>query len=248
MVAHLTPENLMPPGRLRVDFFGRYNHAEVHRTVFSANDPKRPGPGFRLYGVTARQLLEGDGLENRLETLCACGLRGVQIREKDLSEMELLRLAGQCRAVFERHNTRWLINTSINMARAAGANGVQLAAKQDVAAARALMGRQALIGKSVHSLTEAKRAASGGADFVVFGPIFQTPAKAAYGSPQGLEILREVCAALECPVFAIGGVTPQKARQCREVGAYGVAVMSALMDSSRPELLLNEYRKSLGDL
>ncbi len=238
----------MKPRRERVDFFRSCKHAEVHWAVFLSKGSGAPGPGFRLYGVTARRLVPGGELGARLETLCSLGLKGVQVREKDLDETELARFAGNLSPLFKRHGTAWLVNSSVAVAELLGADGVQLAASQPVAQARAKMGEGALIGKSVHSVDEARNASAEGADFIVFGPVFSTPEKDRFGSPQGLDKLREACGKAARPVFAIGGITPSRARDCREAGAYGVAVMSALMFSPDPGKLLAEYGAALGSL
>ena len=79
-----------------------------------------------------------------------------------------------------------------------------------------------LIGVSCHSLESASAAARGGADYIFFGPVFATPSKAAFGAPQGVERLREVCASVEIPVLAIGGLTREKAGECIAAGAAGI--------------------------
>jgi len=82
-----------------------------------------------------------------------------------------------------------------------------------------------LIGVSCHSLGSARAAEKGGADYVFFGPVFETPSKAAFGAPQGIERLREVCAALRIPVLAIGGVNAENLRDCIQAGAAGIAAI-----------------------
>ena len=82
-----------------------------------------------------------------------------------------------------------------------------------------------MIGVSTHSLEAARAAERGGANYIFFGPVFATPSKAAYGAPQGIERLREVCAAVAIPVLAIGGVTYENWVFCLEAGAAGVAAI-----------------------
>ena len=89
-----------------------------------------------------------------------------------------------------------------------------------------------LIGVSCHSLESARAAERGGADYVFFGPVFATPSKAAFGAPQGIERLREVCASIEIPVLAIGGINLENARACLAVGAAGVAAIRLFQDSA----------------
>jgi thiamine-phosphate pyrophosphorylase len=98
-----------------------------------------------------------------------------------------------------------------------------------VCSVRRLVGAHRLIGISTHSVDEVRRANHDGADYVVFGPIFDTPSKHRFGPPVGLEALAEVCRQSTIPVFAIGGMTSARVRDVRRAGAYGVAVISAIV-------------------
>src|SRR5258708_2341572 len=137
----------------------------------------RPPVKFRLYGVTDRSLVATGGLDDWLAILCWHGLRGVQLREKDLDEETLYKLAMTCRPLFDRHHIQWFVNGSLAVAKRAESTGVHLTAAQDPAEARAVLGPHAVIGKSVHGLEDAVAAAKAGADFLVFGPIADTPSK-----------------------------------------------------------------------
>ena len=88
-----------------------------------------------------------------------------------------------------------------------------------------------LIGVSCHSLNAARGAERDGANYIFFGPVFATPSKTAYGAPQGIERLREVCASVEIPVMAIGGINIENARDCMESGAAGVAAIRLFQDA-----------------
>jgi thiamine-phosphate pyrophosphorylase len=124
--------------------------------------------------------------------------------------------------------TRLLVNDRVDIACAAGADGVHLTAHSLPAdVVREIGGSDFLIGVSTHSLAEARAAQVAGADFVVFGPIFETESKRAFGAPQGLDKLREVTLALgEFPVLAIGGITRENTASCIEAGASGIAGIS----------------------
>ena len=124
--------------------------------------------------------------------------------------------------------TRLLVNDRVDIARPAGADGVHLTAHSLPAdVVREIGGPDFLIGVSTHSLAEARAAQVAGADFVVFGPIFETESKRAFGAPQGLDKLREVTLALgEFPVLAIGGITRENTASCIEAGASGIAGIS----------------------
>jgi len=107
-------------------------------------------------------------------------------------------------------------------------------------------GENFLIGVSCHSLEAAKAAARGGADYLFFGPVFATPSKAAYGAPQGLERLAEVCRAVSIPVFAIGGVTLENASSCFASGASGIAAIRLFQDAQNIAALVQALRKQAG--
>jgi len=182
-----------------------------------------------------------------LRTLCEAGLRGVEVREKDLGSDDLLKFALACRSIFERTGTKWLINTSVEAARGALASGVHLAGTGSISRTRELLGAGALIGKSVHSAGEAREAAEEGADFLTYGPVFETPLKKGR-PPQGLDELAKACAAAGVPVFAVGGVSPARVKECLSAGAYGVAVIRGLWAARDPQAALKEYEKELGRL
>lgn len=100
--------------------------------------------------------------------------------------------------------------------------------------ARRELGPNALIGRSTHSVDSAQRAQAEGADFVTFGPIYETASKRGYGPPQGLSRLSEVCAAVSIPVFALGGVDVSRAAGCRAAGAHGLAAIGAIWNGADP--------------
>ena len=94
------------------------------------------------------------------------------------------------------------------------------------------------VGVSCHSLESAKSAAASGADYIFFGPIFATPSKAAYGSPQGLNRLADVCRSVNIPVLAIGGITLENASSCLSAGASGIAAIRLFQDAVDPASLV----------
>ena len=203
---------------------------------------------FHLLCVTDRTQLAEGLLDDWLAILCWNGLRGVSLREKDLDPEALLKLAVICRPIFNRHHIQWTVNGSVDVAHRAESTGVHLTSTQDVAAARAVLGASALIGRSVHSTDEGIAAVRAGADYLVFGPVYVTPSKVAFGPPAGVLRLRELADAVSAPVFAIGGMTPERAEECRTAGAHGVAVVSTLMQSEAPDETLARYEHALGKL
>jgi len=152
----------------------------------------------------------------------------VQIREKSLPARELYEFTARAVEITRGSKTRLLVNDRVDIALAAGADGVHLTARSLPAAiVRNICGPEFLIGVSTHSLAEARAAQAGGADFVVFGPIFDTESKRAFGEPQGLDKLRELTSELGgFPVLAIGGITRENFAACVDVGASGIAGIS----------------------
>lgn len=151
-----------------------------------------------------------------------------QIREKRLSTRVLYELVCSAVEITRGSVTRLLVNDRFDVARAAGADGVHLTSLSlSARVVREACGSEFLIGVSTHSLDEARRARDGGADFVVFGPVFETESKRAFGPPQGLEKLQRVTSELQAfPVLAIGGVTLDNAESCYAAGASGFAGIS----------------------
>jgi thiamine-phosphate pyrophosphorylase len=150
-----------------------------------------------------------------------------------LSARVLYELARKAAAISNGSTTRLLVNDRFDIARAAGADGVHLTTRSlPTNVVRSICGENFLIGVSTHSVETALDARAGGADFVVFGPVFETPSKQIYGEPQGLEKLRGVTGALHgFPVLAIGGITLENAGDCFRAGASGIAAITLFQNT-----------------
>jgi len=208
--------------------------------------PRRRRP-FRLLLVTDRAQLPADALVSTIEAALAGGVDAVQLREKDLDTRALLRLAQKLRPLTQRHDAVLLVNDRIDVALAVGADGVHLPTDSfDPRDARALLGPHALIGVSTHSRADAVSAAQRGADYVVFGPIYDTPSKQRYGAALGLEALGAVTTAVQIPVLAIGGIDESRVAAILQQGAAGVAVISALLRAADPGTTAATLRAALG--
>jgi thiamine-phosphate pyrophosphorylase len=156
----------------------------------------------------------------------------IQLREKDLSARELESLAVRAAAEVRKSSstTKLLVNSRVDVAIAAGADGIHLRSRSDLAPsdARVIFAKcgmnRATIAASCHSLNEVALAESHGADFAVFAPVFEKNGQCGVG----VEVLRriaqrEVAASSRMPVLALGGVTPENAAACLEAGAAGIA-------------------------
>jgi len=203
-------------------------------------------PDFALYLISDRQLRPVP-LATVIEECLDAGLRAVQLREKDLATRELLALAADLRAVTLRYSARLLVNDRADVALAVGADGVQRTERSlPVAALRHALRAEMLIGASVHARDAAAAAEASGANFAVFGPVYETPSKRAFGPPQGLAALARVTESVRVPVLAVGGVTPERAREVVAHGARGVAVIGAILGAPRPADAIRAFLDALG--
>ena len=170
-----------------------------------------------------------------------------QIREKALPARILYELTTRAAEITRGSQTRLLVNDRSDIARAAGADGVHLTTHSlPVGVVRRIYGSEFLIGVSTHSLEAAREVAKAGADFVVFGPVFETESKRVYGAPQGLEKLRAVARELrDSPVVAIGGITIDNFEKCFAAGASGVAAIRLLNDVSEMASIVGEIKNGV---
>jgi thiamine-phosphate pyrophosphorylase len=188
-----------------------------------------------LYLVTDRRQTRGRTLIDTVHAALDGGARAVQLREKDLLGAELFRLATDLRDLTARYGAALFVNDRVDVALAAGADGVHLGQNAiPPLTARRLLGSDRLIGVSTHTRAEVAHAIEAGADFVVFGPVYWTPSKAPFGAPRGLEELASVTACTQAPVLAIGGISAERVADVRSAGASGVAVISAIMSAEDP--------------
>ena len=175
----------------------------------------------------------GGGLPDRFHSAVRAGVDWIQVREKDLPARTLVELARAAVGAAHGRATKIIVNDRLDVALAVRAAGVHLGAASlplaEVARARSSgpvsIPPNFLIGASCHSLEEAREAEHDGASYIFFGPVFSTPSKAAFGPPQGLEKLGEVCRQVRIPVLAIGGINVENAGPCLRAGAGGLAAI-----------------------
>ena len=184
---------------------------------------------FRLYLITDRHVTKKP-LVDAVRLALEGGVRAVQLREKDLPVRELLALAKDMRQLTSEYRAKLFINDRADVALAAGADGVHVGGMSiPIAAVRRIVGNEMLIGASTHSLNEAKTAQDEGADFITFGPIFETESKKKYGAPVGLCELKKLNNNTSMPVFGLGGVKCGNLIRVLGCGAHGISMISAIL-------------------
>ena len=190
----------------------------------------------RLLVVTDRHQTNGRPLVPLLQRVLTAGVPAIQLRERDLSARELVTLAREVQAVTASRGSQLLINDRIDVALALEEVGVHLRSNSlPVSVARQLLGAQRLLGISVHAVEEVLSVQSQGADYIVLGPIYETPSKQMFGPPLGIHTLEKACRLVRIPIIGIGGVTVARAREMRRAGAFGVAVITAILGAADVE-------------
>ena len=195
---------------------------------------------MRLCFITNRRLYAGDdrvALDLLLAAIAAAANAGVdliQIREHDLNDRQLLRLVDAALGRCSGTATRVLVNDRADIAIAAGAHGVHLRGDSFAAPRVRALAPSMIIGRSVHTITEAVAAETeGGCDYLIAGTVFATPSKPHSHPLLGIDGLRRLCAAVTLPVFAVGGMTIDCAGEVADAGATGIAGMRLFADSSK---------------
>jgi thiamine-phosphate pyrophosphorylase len=195
----------------------------------------------RLILVTDRHATGGRDFFDVVAAALDAGLPAVQLRDKDLPARALFALAERLRVATARTGAKLFVNGRVDVAIAVGADGVHLGGGAlPVAVARSLLPPGALIGVSTHVPRESE---AEGADYVFFGPVWDTPGKRA----QGKTALAAAVAASASPLIAIGGIGAAEARVARRVGAAGVAVIRALLAAPDPTAETRALLAAIGD-
>ncbi len=199
---------------------------------------------FQLHMIT-----DGMKQNDELREIVTNALRGgvdvIQLRYKSAPALDLYTLGEQIRPVIKEFHARLLINDRLDVALALQTDGVHLAGKSlPVGAARSVVGDNFLLGFSVHSVEDAKRAAEQGASYVTFGHVFPTNSKPGL-PPRGVEGLQEVVEAVSIPVLAIGGITAENIDRVLATGCAGVAVIGAISQDADPEKAARYLRQRM---
>lgn len=201
---------------------------------------------FSLYLITDRHQTCGRPLEEVVRAALRAGVRAIQLREKDMAPRPLLSMARELTGLAHAYGAKLLVNERADLCLASNGDGVQLpAGGLPAVVARGVVGADRLLGVSTHSADEVMRAESEGADFILLGPIFDTPSKRAYGAPIGLRALERARDRCRTPLFGIGGITPKRVRDVLRAGAYGVAVIGGVMGAADAEQASREFLNAL---
>jgi thiamine-phosphate pyrophosphorylase len=183
--------------------------------------------------------------EESLEAALRGGVQIVQLRAKDAEEAELLRAAEMFARACRRHNALFIVNDHPELAVAAGADGVHVG--QDdapVAAARAIVGAQRIVGLSTHTPAQIDAAGALAVDYIGVGPVNITPTKP--GRPAvGTELVQYAATHARMPFFAIGGIDAGNLDAVLAAGGTRVAVVRAIADAEHPERAARELAASL---
>ena len=195
------------------------------------------------YYITARGQLatppgqdgKEEALQRQVRAAFSAGVGYVQVREKDLPGRRLAQLVEDLQDSPEKKGSRLLVNERLDIAIACGADGVHLPSDSlPLSAARSKAGREWIVGISCHTEEEVEEALRDGASYVLWGPVFETPSKPG-AAPLGLSDLARLCRRFAIPIFALGGVNVENAKDCVQAGAAGVAGIRLFQQASNLE-------------
>lgn len=216
----------------------RTSRASGDSVIFSSRRPL-------FYYITDRRRLPANALVACARKAIHWGVDFIQIREKDLDDAALFRLTCRILGLARGTGCRVLVNARADIALAAGAHGVHLPSTglraSDV---RAWVPNNFLVGVSVHTVPEMRRACAQGADYLLVGHLFPTESKMGYGPPLGLRHLEKACSSVSLPVLGLGGVKPDMIQSVLDAGAAGIAAISLFQDKAQFDQLKKIQTKS----
>lgn len=196
---------------------------------------------LKLYLVTNRGLSLGRSLEEVVSEAVAGGVTMVQLREKDTSTGEFIRLACKLTDLLRPLGIPLIINDRVDVALATDADGVHIGqSDMPYEIARKLLGPDKIIGLSVENMNDLLRANELDVDYIGISPVYGTPTKTDTAEPFGLDGLRKAVELSVHPTVAIGGMNASTISDVIAAGADGVAVVSAISSADSPRLAANE--------
>lgn len=193
-----------------------------------------------LYAVTDRAWIGTQTLYQQVEAALKGGATCVQLREKELDEAAFLQEAKELCALCRRYGVPFIVNDNVDVAQACGADGVHVG-QEDMKAGevRRRVGEDMILGVSVHTVEEARRAVRDGADYLGLGAVFPTSTKTD-ADQMSNETLRDICGAVEIPVVAIGGLNRDNILRLSGSGVDGVSLVSAIFGAEDIEAACRE--------
>ena len=185
-----------------------------------------------LYAILDPEQIKGRAIEDVLRELLRAGVKILQLRTKSLAANDFLELAQRVRRETAAHDCRLIVNDRVDIAMACNADGVHLG--QDdlpLHAGRRLLGNK-FIGISTHDIEQAQEAQRNGADYIGFGPMFGTTTKDTGLTARGIDMLKQIRAAVTIPIVAIGGINEQNVTQVWQAGADSAAIISDILGAA----------------
>jgi thiamine-phosphate pyrophosphorylase len=182
-----------------------------------------------LYAILDPEQTKGRSPESVLRELLEGGVTILQLRVKTMAPSEFFQLARTVRSETRAHGCKLIVNDRVDIALACDADGVHLGQEDlPLTVGRKLTG-QKIVGISTHDIDQAKEAEQSGADYIGFGPMFGTTTKATGYTARGIEMLRQIRAAVKLPIVAIGGINEQNVQQVWHAGADSAAIISDIL-------------------
>ena len=198
---------------------------------------------FSLYAITDLKD-EDPAILSKITKALRGGVDVIQLRSKSLSDGALFRIGKKIRVLTRKMKKLFIVNDRVDLMMALDADGVHLGQDDlEIQTARKIIqNRNQIIGRSTHSLAEALKAQQEGADYIGFGPIFETPTKPDY-KPVGLDLIRMVLKRVRIPVVCIGGIDASNVKRVIQAGANRIAVVRAIFSSQNPEKAARELKE-----
>lgn len=199
-----------------------------------------------LYFVTDNKLSK-QGIFKDTEQIIGAGCKTIQYRENEKNSKEMLAEAMQIKKICKEKNALFIVNNRVDIALAVDADGIHLGQEDmPLAVARKLLGKK-ILGVTIHSIEEAKKAEQDGADYVSVSPIFETTTKKDAGAPAGTQLIKKTKIAVKVPVVAIGGINEQNLQQVLDSGADSIVMISAILNSDNVKETTARIIKKISD-
>ena len=184
---------------------------------------------LELYVIIDRRMMKGRSPIRVAREAIAGGATAIQLREKKMEGRDLCTFASSLKKRARKRRVLFIVNDRVDIAKAAGADGVHLGAKDlPIKIARKLLGKKKIIGATVRNLSQALKAQKEGANYLSLGPIFSTKTKQGLSPPRGLKAITRIKKKIKIPLIAIGGINRNNVTKVTRAGADGVAVVSAI--------------------